>query len=198
MHVGDGGQPLRAEQVREDGPVGVALALAAEPAVLLPGHAAARSESLLNGREDVREGDAVACERRQVGKGVAVDQDLGVACGQPKAPLLGLGTRVVHLEDPGDGLLLQPLPGVALVRPRRARELGRRGLAAVRQGAVVAEPVAQVDGHELVGAERGPEEALGQRVPPGFLGLRGHHRSSVRRAADSGRCARRRTPGRAC
>jgi hypothetical protein len=119
-----------------------------------------------------------------VGERVAVDQHLGVPVRKPVATLLGPCVRVVDLEDPGDRLLLEPLARVALVGSGRGGELGRGGLASLGQRPVVAEAIAQVDGHQLVGAQGGAKEALGQGIAPRVLYLSGQ--STVYRWSSGG------------
>ena len=127
VDIVDRRQPFGAEEVGEHRPVRVGLGLTAQLAVVLPGHPAAAAERLLDGREDVREGHAVAGQRRHVRQRVAVGEDLRVTRGQAETPRGGVGARVVDLEDPGDGLLLEPLAGVALVGAGRGGELRGRG-----------------------------------------------------------------------
>ena len=161
-------------RLAKSGPVGVALGVAAEVAELLPGDAAAGAEGLLDGREGLREGHAEAGHRRHVRQRVLLDQHLGVPGRKRVAPLAGRRGRVVDLEDPGNRLLLQPLARVALGRAGRLGEPGGGEAVALAERPVVAEAVAQVDGHELVGAEGGSEEALGEGVALRFVGLTGH------------------------
>ena len=174
VDVGDGRQPLGAEQVGEERPVRVSLRVAPELAVGLPGDAAAGAERFLDGRQHARERYAEARHGRHVRERLPVDQHLGVAGRQPVAPLVRRGAGVVHLEDARDGLLLEPFPRIALVAARRGGELAGGRSPVLPQGAVEAEAVAQVHGHDLVGPERSAEEALGERVPCGRVGVRGH------------------------
>ena len=81
---------------------------------------------------------------------------------------------VVDVEDPRDRLLLEPLARVALLRPGRLGEALRGEPAALAQHPVVAEAVAEVDGQQLVGAERGPEEAFREGVALRLVRRRGH------------------------
>jgi hypothetical protein len=99
-----------------------------------------------------------------VGERVAIDEHLGVAAGQPVAPRPGDGGRVVDVEDPRDRLLLEPLACIPLVRLRRLGKLRRRRTLQLGERAVQAEPVAEVDGEQLVGAERSAREPLRERV----------------------------------
>ena len=112
VDVLDRGQPLAPEEVRVQRPVDVALRVAGKLPEGLPGNAAAAPERAFDGREGVRERDAVARHGRHVGERLTVDQHLGVARRKPVPPLLGAGLDVVDLEDPGDGLLLEPLAHV--------------------------------------------------------------------------------------
>ena len=178
MDVGDGRQPLGAEQIRVERAVDVSLPLARQPAEVLPGDPAARAEGVLDRGKRLGEGDAGAGHRRQVGQGVPVDQHLGVPGGKPVAALLGSGLDIVHLENAGDRLLLEPLARVALVGSGRLGELARRHVTLVDQRPVVPESISEVDGEELVRAERGSEEALGEGIPLRVVGLRRHGSSS--------------------
>src|SRR5207248_2811985 len=76
------------------------------------------------------------------------------------APRLGLG--VVDLEQAADGVVLEPLPDVALVGAGAGGQLRGGGRAAVGERPVQAEPLAQVDGVELQRAHGVLEQPLGQ------------------------------------
>ena len=89
------------------------------------------------------------------------------------AALVGAAAAVLDLEDAADGLLLQPLADVALVAPAAAASSGGVAGAAGERG-VEPEPVAEVDGVEVVEPEDGLEEALDERIAPVGLGARGH------------------------
>ena len=84
----------------------------------------------------------------------------------------GVGADVVHVEDRPDGLVLEPLARVARMDPGPLGQLGRGGRPAVRQGAVQPEPVAEVHGLQVEGAERGAHQAAGELVAA-RLGVRG-------------------------
>ena len=83
--------------------------------------------------------------------------------------------RVDDLEEAGDGLLLEPLAGVARGDAGAVGELVRRERAVALERAVEAELDAEVDGEQLERAERGAEQALGEGVGAicGF-GVGGH------------------------
>ena len=112
-----------------------------------------------------REDHAEARERRHVGERVTVAQDFRMPGGQAEPPLGRIGADVVDLEDPGDGLLLEPLAGVALGRAGRGGQLRAGRFTVLGERPVVAQAVAQVDGHELVGAQGGAEEPLREGIP---------------------------------
>jgi hypothetical protein len=78
----------------------------------------------------------------------------------------GVRAGIVHVEQPGDGLLLQPFLGIALVDAGPAGELRRRGRPAQREGAVQPEPVAEVDVEQVDRTEYGPDETPDKGVPP--------------------------------
>ncbi len=68
----------------------------------------------------------------------------------------GVCAGIVHVEQPGDGLLLRQFPRLALVDASPAGELRRRGRPALREGAVRPEPVAEVDVDQVDRTEYGP------------------------------------------
>ena len=85
--------------------------------------------------------------------------------GHGVATALGVGSRVVDLENARRRLLLEPLPCVAGSDPRATGELiGCRGPVG-RQRAIQAKPLAQIDVEELEGADGLLEEAPDERLP---------------------------------
>ena len=112
-------------------------------------------------------------EGRHVVDAVAVEQDLVVSGRNPVPALVRGGRGVLDLEDAAHRLVLQPLADVALVAARGRRDLGRSRRAAGERG-VEPEPVAEVDGMEVVEPEDGLEEPLDERVAPLGLRARGH------------------------
>ena len=93
---------------------------------------------------------------------------MGVA--QPVAPLVRTDRRVEHVDQAGDGLLLEPLAGVARVRAARGGDLGDVERAATVQQVVEAELVADVDREDVEGAEQRGEhpvrESAGRLLGP--------------------------------
>ena len=59
--------------------------------------------------------------------------------------------------------------------PGRARQLGGRRRPALREGAIQAEPVADVDAAQVEGSDRRPEQPLDKRVPARLLGVGAGH-----------------------
>ena len=76
------------------------------------------------------------------------------------------GAEVVHLEDPGRRLLLEPLARVAHINSGAPRELRRSGRTAVTQGPIQPQLVAEIDGHQVEHPQAGLEE-------PPYQGVRG-------------------------
>ena len=108
---------------------------------------------------------------RDVGRVVLVHEHAGVVGGQRAAAR----RRVDDLEEAGDGLLLEPLAGVARCDAGAVGELVRRERAVALERAVEAELDAEVDGEQLERAERGAEQALGESVGALYgFGVRGH------------------------
>jgi hypothetical protein len=92
-----------------------------------------------------------------------VEQDHGVLGGQGVPALGGASRGVVAVEDPGDRLLLQPLPGIPRVESRALGELdGGHGPGG--QGRVGAEPGPELDGQELDHRQARLDEAAGERA----------------------------------
>ena len=172
VHVGHRRQPLGREQVDELGPVHVALTLDEVGREVRIRHTRAGPERLEHLRQRLGHPDHHSSERCHVVDAVAVEQDLVVAGRDPVAALVGCCGHVLDLEDPADRLVLQPLADVALVAARCRRDLGRGGRAAGECG-VEPEPVADVDGVEVVEPEDCFEQALDERIAPVGLGARG-------------------------
>jgi len=178
VHLGDRGQPLGGELVDEHRPVERRDPLAHVGAVVGVGHALAGAEGL-DHLLDRRQGpDRDLGHRRRVAQAVGVEERLAVALGQPVAALPRRRGVVVGLEQAADGLLLEPLPGVALVDARPFRELLAGQRVATSERPVEAEAVAQVDAGELERPEQGAEQPLGERVGGG-RGLRVGHGGSL-------------------
>ncbi len=101
-------------------------------------------------------------QREHVVRAEHVGEHLGRAGRQPVAAVGGVGVRIGHGEHTADGLVFEPLAGVALGASGAAGQLGRGEGRAVGQHAVEAEPVAEVDGLHELGAEHGAEEPLAE------------------------------------
>ena len=114
---------------------------------------ATRGEHAADAGEHVR-------ERGDVRGVVGVDERARVLGRQVEAPLAAL----LDVEQPGDGLLLEPLAGVARRDAGVVGELGGGERAVALERAVEAELRAEVDGEQLERAEGGAEEALGELV----------------------------------
>ena len=157
-------KPLARQQVGELRTVRGRLRLAPFLAVRRPGHAATAAERLLEGGKHGSEGDGETRHRHDVGEALGIEEHLLVPGRDRVAALPGSGPGVVDGEYPGHRLLLEPLPGVALVRSGRLCELGRRRVVPLGERAVEAQPVPEVDREELVRAESRAAEALGESV----------------------------------
>jgi hypothetical protein len=99
--------------------------------------------------------------------------------GQRVATGEGVGDPVVGDEDAGHGLLLQPLPGVALGGAGAGGQLRRRQRA-LGERPVVAQPLPEIDRLQVQGGEDGTEEAFDEGVGGGDFddlgaGLEGGH-----------------------
>ena len=68
---------------------------------------------------------------------------------QGEPALVRRGRHVVHVQDPGHGLLLQPFEGVARIDAGARGEVGSRRRATVAQRGVEPQPIPEVDGLEL-------------------------------------------------
>ena len=81
-----------------------------------------------------------------------------------RQPEPALASSLRRREQIARRLLLEPLARVALVHARGLRELGRRQRAPLRQNAVQAEHVPDVDREEIERADRVREQPLDERV----------------------------------
>ncbi len=71
---------------------------------------------------------------------------------------------MVDAQEASDGLLLEPLAHVALSRAGTSSQLARRRVALVGEGAVEAEPAAEMDRCDLEGVDHGSEHPLDERI----------------------------------
>jgi hypothetical protein len=101
-----------------------------------------------------------------------IDQHHLVALRQVKPPLAGRRLGVVNGEVAGGCLLLQPLAGVAFVRPGTSGQLPCGCGATLMQGPVEPELVANVDAEELQRVDQGREYAAGDLVGRGIARMR--------------------------
>ncbi len=170
VEVGDGGEPLPTQEAEEDGAVLLGLALAQVGAHGVPGDALPAAERLSHGRGGPAQGGGESPQIGQVVQAVHLGQHLGVPGGEGEAPFPWPQGGVLDVQDPAGGLLLQPLPGVALIRAGAGGQLGRGGGAPGGQGPVEPQAVAEVDGEEVHRPQGGLEEAPGEGVTPGGLG----------------------------
>src|SRR6266508_1571999 len=161
--------PIDRQRGEEDGPVAEALPLDVVPTVRLVGHAASSTECLDHVLERVGDGEQLPDRGAHVGKGIAVQQDLGVARREREGVVLSLD---VGTQDAGGHLLLQPLPRVALRDPcPRGQFL--RGHRALREDLVQTEALAEADRQQVEIAERGTKEPLREGIPLGSTLLHG-------------------------
>jgi hypothetical protein len=119
----------------------------------------------------------------QVVEVLLVDEH-GAVCGrQPVAALARLGSRIVDGQEPGNGLLLEPLAHVTLGRAGADGELPWRRVAAVGERPVEAEPGAYVDGSNLLRGDHGRKQALDEGVVLCGFGRRDRRRGAQRSAS---------------
>ena len=164
----DTGQVLGPEGLQQPRPVEVALGLDRVLPVRGLRHAAARAERLLELGHDRRARDDRTGHRRHRVHGVQVGQDLGVGRRQPEPPRARPRLGIVDLQDPGGGLVLEPLAGVAFVDPGARRQVGGRHAFVPRHRPIQPEPIAEVDDERIEHPKTGVEQALGEGFPGGF------------------------------
>ncbi len=168
VDIGDGREPLLREQVAEHGPVGQLLRLD-ETRVHRPFDAFAGAVGG-GDRGQHQAGRPDGPDHRRGGaQAVGIEEGLGVAGREREAADVGFGGRVIDLEDAGRGLLLQPFAGVPGVGAGRLRELGRGHRAVVRERLVEPELEAELRCEQVPRAERGLEQATGERIATGEL-----------------------------
>ena len=162
VQPGHEGQPVRAEHLQEERAARVRLGGAHQLAVLAPADPLAGPVGVQESRQLHRGRCDHPGEGSRVRQAVAVAEDSRVGVAQPVAPLVCSGGRVQHLDEPGDGLLLEPLAGVPRVCPARGGDLGDVERAASVQQVVEAQLVADVDREDVEGAEQGGEHPIGE------------------------------------
>ena len=135
------------------------------------------------------EADDEPDEGREVRQVERVGERGDVRRGQRVATGEGVGDPVVGHEDAGDGLLLQPLPGVALGGAGAGGQLRRRQRA-LGERPVVAQAVPEVDRLQVQGGEDGTEEAFDEGVGGRVSTISGGSRGWSWRSPQRVRCHR--------
>ena len=127
VDVGNGWEVFRPQEAQHPGPVEVTLGFDHVRAVVGPADAAPGPEGLRHLWEGLDRRHQGPGEGRDGEHAVQIDQGLCVSRGK-RVPAFGVCfRRVVHLQDPSDRLLLQPLTGVAFVNAGPRREGGGGG-----------------------------------------------------------------------
>ena len=163
VDVAERRQPVLGEAVDELRPVRPVLG-DDDVRVAVPRHAAAGPVGLDQvGHRGAATHEPLGHAGHQRGTG-RVDEDLLVARRQRVAASLGVGGRVVDVDERGDGLLLEPLARVARGDAGRGGELGGGQRTALGQRPVEAELGAEVDRQQVERAERGLEQASDEGV----------------------------------
>ena len=162
----DGGQPA-VELVGERRPVERRLGVDDLGRVVRPGDRPRRCGRPRPAARDMRpsgrqEAPRSARRRRGASGPAAPGRRPRAACNAARPPSRGL-----DLEDAGDRLLLEPLAGVALGHPGRARPARCWSRAVLVQRGVQAEPLAQPDREEVHRPEGGLEEPADERLDGG-------------------------------
>ena len=99
-----------------------------------------------------------------VPQAVLVDQHLLVSGREPEPTVLGIGRRVVHLEEARHGLVLEPLLHVARMGAGPGGHVARCRPPAARERTIQAEALAEVQGQELEGPDRVLPQAFDELV----------------------------------
>jgi hypothetical protein len=167
VQVGDRRQPGLRELVGERGPVEAALAVPYVVAVAGEADPGAVPERVEHGGQDGAGATGQQRDRRDVQRALLVGQRHGVSGGQRVAACVRVVGRRVHGEDVGDGLLFEPLPGIAGVDAGPLGEL--RGGRRVVECGVETELESDVDGVQLQGGDDRAEQPLGQRARGGLV-----------------------------
>jgi hypothetical protein len=156
---GDGRQPLEPELVEEH------RAVVLGPALRLPRQRrrrAAVAERLHQVRQRAPAADDLDALVRLVADVVGVGEHRHVRRRQPVAAGERVRPGVVDLQQPAGGVVLQPLPDVALDGAGPLGQLGRGRRAALGQRPVQPQPLAEVDGVQLQRPDRVLEQPLRQ------------------------------------
>ena len=144
-------QPLAGEQLVEHRPGEARLTFVQVAAVVRVRYAGAGPEGVEHRIDRPATGDDERPQRRNAVEARIVDECLVVARRKRVSTHSRIGAGRLQVEDRARGLLLEPLPHVALVQARRLRELRGSRRAALRERAVQPEPVADVDGEHVPG-----------------------------------------------
>ena len=140
--------------------------------MLGPAHPAAGAERLHHQFRLLERTQDETDEGGEVRQVECVGERGDVRRGQRVATGEGVGDPVVGHEDAGHGLLLQPLPDVALGGAGTGGQLRRRQRA-LGERPVVAQPVPEIDRLQVQGGEDGTEEAFDEGVGGTGFGGRG-------------------------
>ena len=138
------------------------LAVAEVGAVGRVRHAVAGAVGIDQLREHAADPGANERQRPSVGRMRAIEQGERVPNRQAVRPLLGARGPVVALDDPGHGLLLQPLPRVARGDAGPFGQLAGADARVVGEHLVQPEADPEVRGEHADRAERLAEQALGE------------------------------------
>lgn len=169
VHRRDVREPIVRQRGEEDGPIAEALPLDVVPTVRLVGHAPSGPKGLDHVLERIWDGEQLPDRCAHVGKGIAVQQDLGVAGRERERGVLLLN---VGAQDTGGRLLLQPLPRVPLRGTGPPGQLLRRNRAPC-EDLVEAEALAQADRQQVEVSQGRLKELLCERVPVVSIALHG-------------------------
>jgi hypothetical protein len=157
-------EPIGREEVVEQRLGEARLALVEVSPVVGVWDSVAGSERFEHGVDRQGTCDKELSHRGHVVEAAHFEEDLVVAGGHDVAAFGVRGAAVLHLEDAGHRLLLQPLARVSLVYAGQARQLGGRRRAPVRECSVHPEPIAQVHAEKIQSPQRAAEEPLDQLV----------------------------------
>jgi hypothetical protein len=134
---------------------------AAEGGEELRHHTGQRDEGLAEGRHGVR--------------AIEIQEGFDMTRREVVSAFVGVGRLVLGRQDPGRGLLLQPLPRVPLEDPGPLSQLASRHRSRPFESSVEPERISQRDGQDLSHPERCREQPLHEFVA---LSLHIHHHVS--------------------
>ncbi len=168
VNVGNRRQPFATEQVGEHRPRERRLTLDEVLPVVLVGNPGAGPERFQQFLDRLRRCDDQLAEGARVVEARLVEKDLFIGRRQAEASLGRSGGDIVHLEDAGRRLLLEPLARIPLVDAGGLGEAARGERPRVGKRAVQPQPIADVDTEQIHRAEGRLEEATHERVTPFF------------------------------